>query len=371
MSNPWRRADWVICIPMVILLLIGLIMIFSTSSVVGQSNFNNSYYFIQKHSIFIAIGMVAFFVGFVIPHQVYKEYSLTLLLMSSGLIVLTLIPGIGVKIAGASRWLNVGFTSIQPVEVLKFAVVVFLSSALAHKKDMLGSIVTGLVPIAVVLLVPILLLAMQPDLGNIGVILLVSGTLLFLSHVPLKHIVVMALSSVFFVAMSIIKNPYQMVRVKSFLSPWADPYGKNYHLVQSLIAIGSGGFWGRGIGESKLKFFYLPLQYSDFIFSIICEEGGFILATLIIVMYGFLFFRGVRIARYSTSLFSYYLCIGLVLLLVVQAMINIAVVIGMMPVTGIPLTFISFGGTSLITSLFFMGVIMNISLNETLTAAQR
>jgi cell division protein FtsW len=361
MKKQWIKADWVSCLPMIILLLISLVMIFSTSSVVGQSSYNNSYYFIQKHILFIVIGTGCFWVGFFIPHRRYKDYALLGIGVAVLLLIGTLIPGLGVKIGGASRWLRLGFTSIQPVEIAKFSIIVFLATALEHKKQVLYSLRKGLMPISIVILLPIFILAMQPDLGNIGVILLVAGTLLFLSHIPFTHLLIVMGSSLFFVIMSILRHPYQLSRIKGFLSPWSDPYGRNYHLVQSLIAVGSGGIFGRGLGESKLKFFYLPLQYSDFIFSIICEEGGFILASIIIFLYGMLFYRGIKIARKAESLYSYYLCMGLVSLLVYQAFINMAVVIGLIPVTGITLTFISFGGTSLVMSMFFMGVIMNIS----------
>ena len=360
----WVRADWVACLPMLTLIIIGLIMIFSTSSVVGQANFNNSYYFIEKHCVFIFVGIVAFLFGLFIPHDYYKTYLLPGFFGSVFLLSLTLIPGLGVKIGGASRWLNIGVTAIQPVEIIKFYVVVFVASALNHKKEALVQFSKGLLPLALVILIPIMILALQPDLGNIGLILLVTGTLLFLSHVPFSQLAMVGVTAVMFVVGNIAMHPYQLSRIKGFLSPWEDQYGRNYHLVQSLIAVGSGGIWGRGIGESKLKFFYLPLQYSDFIFAIICEEGGFILAAIIIFLYGMLFYRGLSIARASTTLYSYYLCIGLVLLLLYQAIINMAVVTGLMPVTGIPLTFISFGGTSLVMSMFFMGVIMNISYVE-------
>lgn len=363
-AKAWIRADWVTCLPMLTLIIIGLIMIFSTSSVVGQANFNNSYYFIEKHCLFIFIGIVAFLVGLFVPHDHYKQSIFPLFFGSIGLLLLTLVPGLGIKIGGASRWLNIGITVIQPVEIIKFAVIVFVATSLNHKKEALRYFSKGLLPIAFVIVIPIMILGLQPDLGNIGLILLVCGTLIFLSHVPFSQLLAVSSLGVLAIIGSIVTHPYQLSRVKGFLSPWADPYGRNYHLVQSLIAVGSGGIWGRGIGESKLKFFYLPLQYSDFIFAIICEEGGFILASIIIMLYGMLFYRGISIARAATNLYSYYLCIGLILLLLYQALINMAVVTGLMPVTGIPLTFVSFGGTSLVMSMFFMGVVMNISYVE-------
>ena len=186
-------------------------------------------------------------------------------------------------------------------------------------------------------------------------------SLFFLSTMPLRHLFVLVVIAGACVTAIVFSHPYQMQRVTSFLNPWEDPLGKNYHTVQSFIAIGSGGITGVGLGESKLKYFYLPLQYSDFIFSIICEEGGFILALVVILMYMLILIKTYYIASKADNVFAFNLAMGCGLFICLQAFINIAVVIGLLPVTGIPLTFISFGGTSLITSLFYIGIILNIS----------
>ena len=190
---------------------------------------------------------------------------------------------------------------------------------------------------------------------------MVVGALLFISPIPFKQLFSVFLGSISIITISILSRPYQQKRILAFLNPDDDPLGRNYHMVQSLIAIGSGGLFGTGIGEGKLKYFYLPLQYSDFIFSIICEEGGFILASIIFLLFGVIVFRSLKIARYATSSFGFYLAMGLMLILVVQAILNMGVVMGLLPVTGIPLTFISFGGSSLVVSMFCVGVLLNIS----------
>ena len=182
-----------------------------------------------------------------------------------------------------------------------------------------------------------------------------------LSKVPFKHVVFLIMAAGSFVVYNIYKYPYQLERIKGFLSPWDDPFGRNYHTIQSFIAIGSGGPFGLGLGESKLKFFYLPLQYSDFIFSIIGEEGGFALCSLVVGLFLIIGIRGLRIGVQSRTEFTYFLSVGLTLMIVLQAIINMFVVTGLLPVTGIPLTFMSFGGTSLVTSLFYVGVITAIS----------
>lgn len=356
--------DWSFALPVFILVVLGLIMIISTSSVVGQSNFNDSFFFIKKHIIFMVLGAIAFWIGYMLPPVFYKKIFPIGFSVAVLLILLTLIPGVGVKIAGARRWLNVGITYIQPVELMKFFIVVFLSMALSNKRESLQKFVTGCVPILGMVSLPVGILMLQPDLGNSGLILMVSFTLLFLSAVPLRHLFSLVGLGISVIVLNILAHPYQMERIKGFMSPWDDPLGRNYHMVQSLIAIGSGGFMGLGLGESKLKFFYLPLQYSDFIFSIVCEEGGFVMATIVVLLFGIVGVRGFQIGMKSRSLYTYYLAIGLTLLLVFQAVINMCVVTGLFPVTGIPLTFMSFGGTALVTSLFYAGVICSISREE-------
>jgi cell division protein FtsW len=355
------RANWIFLVPLLFLLIIGFVMLLSTSSVVGHANFQDSYFFIKKHVLFLCIGFFAFCFGFFVPNRFYKERVILLYCLACVLLILTLIPGFGIKLGGAQRWLSLGSFRFQPVECIKFAVVVVLATALENKRESVKHFFKGFFPVLLLLTIPLAILAMQPDLGNIGLILLVGFSLFFLSKIPPRFLIGIAAIGFCFVAINLLMHPYQMSRVTSFLDPWSDPLGKNYHVIQSLTAVGSGGLTGLGIGESKLKYFYLPLQYSDFIFSIICEEGGMFLGVIVVVLFGIFLYQGLKIARESLTLYSYYLAMGLLLFIVFQALINIGVVIGLMPVTGIPLTFISFGGTSLVTSLFYVGVILNVS----------
>ncbi len=343
------------------LLTFGLIMIFSTSSVVGLENYNDSFYFIKKYFIYLFLGAFFFWLGLKIPYESYKKIAFQGLIFSIFLLFLTLIPGFSIKALGAKRWLAIGFFQIQPVEITKFFIAVFLAVSLENKKYAIESFKKGLLPILVLIIIPLGIVAKQPDLGNIILISSITFILFFLANARMKHLVIMAMLGFVCFLFSIFTNHYQMLRVKAFLFPWADPLGKNYHVIQSMIAIGSGGLIGNGIGQSKLKYYYLPMQYTDFIFAIICEEGGFIFAVITVLLFGALLFRGSKLAFQAKNDYAKYLMIALVLFLVLQGLINIGVVIGVLPVTGIPLTFISFGGTSLITSLFYMGVVLNIS----------
>jgi cell division protein FtsW len=270
------KIDWTLFLVMIALLSIGVIMIFSTSSTVGLINHHDSYYFIKRQCVYMFMGFVALMIGLKIPHLLYKKFALLGLIAGTGLLGLTLIPGLGVRILGASRWLNIAGIQIQPVEFSKFFIAVFLASSLENKKAMRNDIFKGIFPVLFVVGFPVLILILQPDLGNSILILGITCILIFLYNARLLHLILLGLLGACFFVINLLTHPYQMARITSFISPFADPLGKDYHMVQSLIAVGSGGFLGSGLGQSKLKYFYLPLQYSDFIFAILCEEGGFL-----------------------------------------------------------------------------------------------
>ena len=309
------------------------------------------------------IGLVACFIGIAFPTKTYKNHAFKLYLLAIILLLVTLSP-LGVKINGAQRWLNLGLLQFQPSEIMKFSLVVLTALFLDRKKTKTQTFFQMMFPLLLIVIGPLVLIIMQPDLGNTILITLVLFSILFISKIPLAHILIISVISISGLVISIINTPYQLQRIINFLNPFADPLNKSYHIIQSFIAIGSGGITGLGLGESKMKYFYLPLQYSDFIFAIICEEGGFILACILLLLYLYILVKGYQIAKNTNSTFHFNLCFGLTLMIILQAFINIAVVIGLLPITGMPLTFVSFGGTSLITSLFYIGVIINISQNN-------
>ena len=346
---------------MIILVTIGILMLLSTSSVVGYTNFQDPYYYMKRHFAYLFIGIFTFITGYKVDHRWYKKTIVMGMGISLLLLLFTLLPGVGVQLGGAKRWINLGFFQMQPVEIAKFFIIVFVATSLHNKKETITSFTKGILPILAVVCLPLGLLIKQPDLGNTILTLEVTFILIFLGGARILHLGSMIGCGLGAIVTSIALHPYQLGRVKTFLFPWRDPLGKSYHIIQSFIAIGSGGFFGRGIGQSKLKYFYLPLHYSDFIFSIVCEEGGFLLATTVIILFGILFYRGFSIAYYSRNPYSFFLGVGVTLLLVLQAFINMGVTIGILPVKGVPLTFISFGGTSLIMSMFYIGVLLNIS----------
>ena len=359
----WRKWDAKLLIPVLFIGIMGYIMIFSTTSFKGLSDYNDAYYFIKRHTIYLMVGLVGFMIANSIPIRLYRRYSVWGYIMAIGVLLLLFIPGIGTTIGGATRWLRLGTIQFQPVEIVKFWWAVAVSKVLSSKQAHLQSIQMGVVPVVIVMTVPIACLMMQPDLGNAILTLMVGVVVLLISTMPVRLLVGAILIAIASVVVSIIKYPYQLTRIESFMNPWKDPLGANYHVIQSFTAIGSGGISGFGIGESRLKYFYLPLHYSDFIFSILCEEGGIVLAILVILAFLLMGVRGISIARQQVRYsFSQFLAASLTFFLVFQAMINICVVIGLFPVTGIPLTFISYGGTSLIASLFCLGVLHRVSV---------
>ena len=359
------KIDWSLLIPTIFLLIIGYMMIFSTTSLKGLSEYNDSYYFIKRHSVFVIIGIVLFFIGAAIPIEKYKKaalggYALTVLLL-----LITLIPGIGIKIGGAQRWINLGGFQFQPVEIAKFWWAVGVSMVLAKKNKYLGQFVNGVVPVLIIIVVPIGCLLLQPDLGNSILMLMVAFALLVLSNIPIVTLLLLGLSGLMVIIISIATHPYQLLRIQSFLDPWSDTLGRSYHIIQSFTAIGSGGIFGFGIGESRLKYFYLPLHYSDFIFAILCEEGGLIFALVVLIAFAGLIFRGIQIANnQDRHSFEQFLTLALTFFIGFQALINICVVTGLFPITGIPLTFISYGGTSILSSLFSLGVIYRLGIKS-------
>ena len=357
-STVSKWFDWSLFMSILALVFIGTFMIFSTSSVVGLSNYGDGYFFLKRHLVFLIIGTGSFLSGLMVPKSLYRTYIWGFYGACILLLAATLIPGVGVKAGGASRWLYLGFVQFQPVEVVKFVLIVFIASFLDWRKQQVRQGLKGIIPLLVVIALPVGLLISQPDLSNIVLISVTSASMLFLSKLPFRSLFALILIGFVGFGLSVATHPYQMDRIKTFMEPNTDTLGKGYHIHQSLIAIGSGGKFGQGIGQSKLKFFYLPLHYSDFIFSIVCEEGGFVLGVFVIGLFALFLKRCFVRAHNCESDFDYFLIIGLSVLLVFQMIINMGATMGVFPVTGMPLTFISFGGTSLIMSMFFVGVIL-------------
>lgn len=353
--------DYFLLFMVLLLISFGIIMIFSASPSVGYEYFGDPFYFIKKHLLYLFLGILVFIFGLVIDYAEYKKYSLFLVIAVIALLVLTSLPGFGVISGGARRWLNLKIFLFQPSELAKIIVIFFLASAIEKKKEKITDFWQGLLPLLIVVGMIVLFILKQPDLGTTLVIISLTLMMVFVGGARLMHILMIVVTGLLGAVVVILMNPYQMKRIFAYLNPWKDPLGINFHVIQSWIAVGSGGIFGLGLGSSKLKYSYLPQQYTDFIFAILCEEGGFILSLAVVIVLMFFMFRCFRLVLKLQNDFDRYLAMGLSMYLVFQAVLNLCVVLGLVPTTGVPLPFISFGGTSLMISFFACGLLANIS----------
>lgn len=352
--------DFILFFNVCALVAIGLIMVFSAAAT-ESLRANDPFFYLKRQLIFVAIGFLALYIGFKIDFSKYRKWSGQILLLSFFLLGIVFIPFIGRSAGGATRWIDLGFFSFQPSEFAKLGVIIYLADSITRKKKIIGNFLKGILPILTIVAFACLLILKQPDLGTVLVIFGTALIMFYLGGAKLVHIIFLILiSSAFFIFASFI-SPYRKRRLLAYINPWKDPKGVGFHIIQSLIAVGSGGFFGLGLGGSRQKFLYLPEQYTDFIFAILCEETGFLGALLVIILFIGVAARGFYIGRKSPDDFGSLLAFGLSSFLILQALINIGVVVGLIPTTGIPLPFISYGGTSLIVSLYSVGILLNIS----------
>ena len=356
-----RLPDLILFAVILTLLGIGIVMVFSSSSVTASKEMGDAYYYLKRQSIYAAIGLVAMFIAMNINYRFWKKFWFLILLGVIVLLALTLIPGVGIVVGGSRRWLGFGAFRIQPSEFSKIALIIAISAYLSAIGDKVKKFAAGvLVPLLVTGVICVLVL-LEPDFGTAIVILGMVVAMLFMAGCNGWHLAGIGGLAVPAAAYIMISEPYRLKRITAFLNPWQDPLGDGFHIIQSLFALGSGGFFGVGLGMSRQKFYYLPEQYTDFIFAIIGEELGFLGAIGVVLLYGLLAWRGFRTAINCKDKFGSILASGITSMLVIQAIINLCVVSGLLPVTGITLPLISSGGSSLIPMLFSLGILLNIS----------
>lgn len=344
------------------LTIFGIIMIMSSSNVIGYQEHNQSFYFVTRHFIFIFIGIFAFFTAYIFPHQFIRRFSWLILSGAIFLTMLTHIPGIGITISGSTRWIKFLGLTFQPSELVKFAALLFTADFLDKYQEIINKNLRLFLVLVAIIGASASVVLTQPDLGTTIVIGMVFLVQILVACVPMQWLLSMGGLVGLVGALSILARPYQLARVQGFLNPWADKYGKGFHVIQSMIAVGSGGLFGLGFGQSRQKFFYLPQQYTDFIFAIICEELGFILTIILFLLPMTIFYiKCYFVAIRQTTLYSKLLIIGITTWLSFQSLFNIAVSINLAPTKGITLPFISFGGTSIVMALAVTGIIMNAS----------
>jgi cell division protein FtsW len=345
----------------IVLLSTGIVMIYSASAIVAADRFRDPYFFLKRQVFWAALGCGALWLALRTDYRRLEKFVPVLLGIAAVLLVLVLIPGIGVSINGSRRWLRLGPLSFQPAELAKLALVLYLAAFLARKRGELGDFWAGLVPPLAVGGVLAALVMLQPDLGNAVTLLVLTMGLLFLAGARTSWLAMLAVPALPLAALAIWVAPYRMRRVFAFLDPWQDPRGSGFQIIQSWLAFGGGGIFGRGIGESKQKLFYLPEAHTDFIFAIVGEELGVIGATVVVALFAVLVWRGLRIGLRATEPFGAYLALGITVLVATQTLVNLGVVTGLLPTKGLPLPFLSFGGSALLMTMVATGVLLNIS----------
>lgn len=350
----------------IVLLAFGLIMILSASSPVAYASSatnNDSFYYFKKQLIWAILGGIAMVVTSSYDYQKLKKWGNLALGGSFLLLILVLIPGIGVVVNEARRWIQLGPINFQPSEIAKFGIVLFMAVSLSKNYKTLESF-SGLMCYLVILGVIAGVIMLEPHFSCTMLILSSAAIMLFVAGARWKHIGLLALPALAGIVILVVSAPYRLARVTTFLDPFKDIKGEGWQIVQSLYAIGSGGIFGAGIGQSRQKYLNIPEPQNDFIFSIICEELGLFGAILVIALFAFLIYRGIKIALNAPDLFGTLLVVGIISLIAIQALVNIAVVTSSMPVTGMPLPFFSYGGTALAITMAEMGVVLNVSKHK-------
>src|SRR6056297_1300384 len=359
-----KSADFILLFAVLILLTIGIIMIFSASSIRGEDMFNDSYYFLKRQAVFAVIGLIAMAIVMNIDYHIFEKYAKYIILFAIILLALVLIPGIGKKVGGSRRWLGIAGLGGQPSEVAKLALIMYIAQFYTRKNNLIKSFKKGILPILIVTGIIFMLILIEPDLGTASLILAIVFVMLFANGAKIWHLLGLAMVSIPAVFYFIFSEPYRKERFLAFLDPWSDPLDTGYHIIQSLLALGSGGLFGVGLGNSHQKFLYLPEPGTDFIFAVLGEEIGLLGTSLVVILYFLLSWRGFKVALYASDLFGSILAIGISSMIILQAIINIGVVTASIPITGITLPFISYGGSSLVLFLFSVGILLNISKNQ-------
>ncbi len=356
-----RGIDIALLVVVLTLVGLGLIMVLSASSIQAFSRYGDTYYFLKRQLVWAILGIISMFILSRIDYHFWGRIGKLVLLMGIVVLIFVLVPQFGYIAGGSRRWIVLGPIVVQASEVAKFALIIYMAGYLAYKNERVRSTLKGLVPPLLVLAFVLYLIILEPDLGTAISIGVTVFLMLFAAGVRVAHLGLLFLGSVPILYYFMMGESYRRQRLMAFINPWQDPLDSGFHIIQSMYALGSGGLFGVGFGQSKQKFFYLPAPSTDFIFAVIGEELGFLGAALIIVLFFILAWRGLAIGLNAPDLLGTLLAVGLTTMIVIQFIINIGVVSGSLPVTGISLPFISYGGSSLVVMLSAVGILLNIS----------
>ncbi|MFH1449356.1 MAG: putative lipid II flippase FtsW [bacterium] len=345
----------------ILLTVFGLVMVYSASAILAQEWVGDSYYFLKKQLWGAFIGIILCLVIGSINYKAMQKLVKSIVIVGLIFLVITLIPELSREAGGARRWFKLGFLTFSPLEFVKLIAIIFVANFLSRKEEAMSSFSKGVLPILLFLSILSGLILFQRSLGTVIIIGLVVFSMLFIGGARFTHILGTILLMLPFIYNLVYHVDYRKRRILAFLNPWGDPLDRGYHIIQSYLALGAGGLFGKGLGESKQKLFYLPTPHTDFIFSIIGEEIGFLGTVSVVVFFVIFTWLGLRIAASTSDLFGKYLAFGVTALISIQALLNMGVVTGIFPTTGVPLPFISFGGSSLVAAMGGVGLLISIS----------
>ena len=356
-----KRFNFSLFLSVLLISIFGIVMIYSASYIWAEYKYNDAFKFVKNQGLFLMVGIILMILISKVNYNIYKDKAKIILIVCIVLLVLVLIPGIGTIRNGSRSWFGIGSFGIQPSEFTKLGLIIFVSKYLASDDKRVKDIKHGVLPIILVLGFIFGLIMLQPDFGTGSIIVVTIIVLLFVGGVDFKFFLKIGVVGVIGVVILIAIAPYRLARILSFLDPWSDPLGSGFQIIQSLYAIGPGGLFGYGLGNSRQKHFFLPEPQTDFIFSIISEELGFFGCLLVVIMFFIICYQGFKISRKSNDKFAKFLSFGIIFQISFQACMNLMVVTGVIPVTGVTLPFLSYGGSSLLITLVSIGIVLNIS----------
>lgn len=356
-----KSVELTLFISVILISLFGVIMIYSSSYIWAEYKYNDPYKYLKNQSLFFCIGIALMVIVSKIDYKKYFKYSNKILLICIVLLILVLIPGVGTVRNGSRSWFGIGSFGIQPSEFAKLGLIIFTSKYLSNNPNSMKDFKKGVLPILLITLSIFAIIMLQPDFGTGTILVMTIIGLLFIAGLDIKIFLKFGAVGVVGVVGLILIAPYRLKRILSFLDPWSDPLGSGFQIIQSLYSIGPGGLFGLGFGNSIQKHFYLPEPQTDFIFSIISEEFGFLGIVILSALFITIFYNCLKISMKCDDLFGKYLSFGITFGLIFQAVLNLSVVVGLIPVTGVTLPFLSYGGSSLLITMTSIGLILNIS----------
>ncbi len=358
-----RKPDYLLLASTIALLVLGTLMVYSASFAVAHNEFNDDAYFLVRQIIWDVIGGIALLLAMRVSYKRWRSLSLVIMVLAIALLILVLVPGLGFRSYGATRWIKLGpIVQVQPSEIAKLAIVLYLADWLSRRSSIVGGFFKGLLPFAIIVGLVAVLVEFQPDLGTTAIIVATAGCVFFVAGANLMHIAVLASGGATAgVILLAHLSGYRLERIKAFLDPWSDIQGSGWHTAQGLIALGSGGPLGHGLGNGLQKFYWVPNAHTDAIFVIIGEELGFLGCVGVLGLFAVIAWRGFLIAWRAPDAFGRLFATGLTCMLTLQALVNMAVTTNSLPYTGITLPFVSFGGSSTVISLIAVGLLLNVS----------